>query len=102
MIEREDAQLVAVDVVPVDDGRTKAAPLTGDLLMRGRSRARDLVQPPRKTNLRLPMPPGQQRAESAVEATSAIPGQSMREAGLLLLWVSVFLGTFLIGLSLIE
>jgi hypothetical protein len=101
MIEREDAQLVAVDVVPADDGRTKAAPLTGELLMRGRSRARDLVQPARKTNLRLPMPPGQ-RADSMREGTSAIAGTGMREAGLLLIWVTVFFGTFLIGLSLIQ
>jgi hypothetical protein len=101
MIEREDAKSVAVDVVPADDSRTKAAPLTGDLLMRGRSRARDLVQPPRKSNLRLPMPPDQ-RADSVSEGTSAIAGTGMREAGLLLIWVTVFLGTFLIGLSLIE
>jgi hypothetical protein len=102
MIEREDAQLDAVAVAPGDDIRTKAAPLTGDLLMRGRSRARDLVQPARKSNLRPPMPPGQQ-TESVGEGTSAIVrSQSMREAGLLLIWVTVFFGTFLIGLSLIE
>ena len=45
--------------------------------------------------------PGQ-RADSVREGTSAIAGHSMRDAGLLLIWVSVFFGTFLIGLSLIE
>jgi hypothetical protein len=50
------------------------------------------------------MPPGQ-RATSVHEGTSAIAdtaGTGMREAGLLLIWVTVFLGTFLVGLSLIE
>ncbi len=101
MIEREDAQMVAVELVTADDVLTKAAPLTGDLLMRGRSRARDLIQPARKTNLRPPMPPGQ-REENAREGTSTIAGTGMRDAGLLLIWLTVFFGTFLIGLSLIE
>ena len=67
MIEREDAERIAVELVPAADVVAKAAPLTGDLLMRGRSRARDLIQPARKTNLRPPMPPGQ-REENACEA----------------------------------
>ena len=101
MIEREDAERLAVELVPAADVVAKAAPLTGDLLMRGRSRARDLIQPARKTNLRPPMPPGQ-REENACERTSAIAGIGMRDAGLLLIWLTVFFGTFLIGLSLIE
>lgn len=102
MIEREEAQMV--DVVPAEDVRTKAAPLTGDLLMRGRSRARDLVQPPRRTNLRLPAPPGSEKPvpEGASAIAEEVPGQGMRDAGLLMIWVAVFLGTFLIGLSLID
>lgn len=102
MMEREETQ--RIDVVPAEDVRAKAAPLTGELLMRGRSRARDLVQPPRRTNLRVPVPPG--AADPVGEAASAMaekaPGQRTREAGLLLIWVAVFLGTFLIGLGLID
>jgi hypothetical protein len=102
MNQRENAQ--TVDVVPAEDVRTKAAPLTGELLMRGRSRARDIVQPPRKTNLHLPSPPGAKDVvhEAASAIAQEVPGQRMREAGMLLIWIAVFLGTFLIGMSLID
>lgn len=79
-----------------EEGHARAAELTGELLMRGRSRAHDLVRAPRKTDLRPPAPPRER------EAAPAIPGSGLREVGLLLIWVSVFLGTFLIGLRLIS
>ena len=51
-MEEQNVEVVPVDVVAADDNRPKPASLTGDLLMRGRSRARDLVKPPRNSNLR--------------------------------------------------
>ncbi len=87
--------------MPADDNRPKPASLTGDLLMRGRSRARDLVKPPRTSSLRPPAQPGVE-SPLANEATTALPGSGLRDAGMLMIWVSVFLATFLIGLTFID
>lgn len=100
-MEEQNGELVPADVVPADDSRAKAASLTGDLLMRGRSRARDLVQPPRPSKLRPPAPPGVEEPGTGESATT-LPGTGLRDAGMLMIWVSVFLATFLIGLTLID
>lgn len=99
-MDQSNAELLPVDVVPADDTRPKVAPLTGDLLMRGRSRARDLVRPPRQSNLRPPTPPDVEEPTTGEAAT--LPRSGMPDAGLLLIWVSVFLVTFLVGLTFID
>jgi hypothetical protein len=91
--------MAAADAAAVHAAPVKPAALTGEFLMRGRSRARDLVST--QTDLDPPKIPTAQE-DTPQEGTAATAHGGRRSAGLLIAWVAVFFATFFIGLNFIE
>ena len=77
---------LGVDSASVDEANT--ASLTADLLMRGRSRARELVEPAIAEAARA--------SGRVTDLRSLLAAGSRRDVALALIWAAIFIGCFLL------
>jgi hypothetical protein len=76
------------DSSSIDDARAESASLTADLLMRGRSRARELVEPA--------IAEAAKASGSVTDLRSLLAAGSRRDIALALIWAAIFVGCFLL------
>ena len=72
----------------IDDARAERASLTADLLMRGRSRARELVDPA--------IVEAAKASGGVTNLRSLLAAGSRRDIALALIWATIFIGCFLL------